>query len=501
MRRALAVVAVAVLLVGAGCVSAPAPAVAPDSTTAASPSGTTSGPGESPILDPTPTDDPPPDPETDRLGWEDGYWHNETLSVDPSDGLNRSELEAVVARGQARVEAIRGLEFEESVDVRIIDRTEWRNQTTGGGDPADNQTLHQDVKFEALFFVGEGESAIGQQEENRETGVMGYYEPRSHNITIVSESGPPLQMNEVTLAQELFHAVQEEHFGVSEWSYDTEEARNAALGIIEGDGNYVDYLYEQRYAADLVMPEGTGGGGGSGGDRHIGLFALSYQPYSDGPPFVADIREESGWDGVNAVYENPPESSAQTIHPEMYRLDSPTTVTIEDRSTREWWVPDQGEGNIEHAEFGEAGLYAMLWYPSYARTAETESVTDVVIPYRHFFETEGELDTYNYSHPTTTGWKGDKLLPYVREDSSSTNETGYVWKIEWATDADAREFRAAYIDLLRHHGGTAVDGREDVYRIQEGSFADAFSVTRSGATVTIVNAPTVTELDEVHADT
>ncbi|MDZ7849454.1 MAG: Hvo_1808 family surface protein [Halodesulfurarchaeum sp.] len=504
MRRALAVFAVALLLVGAGCVSAPAPAepaspVAPETTSPPPGTGTSTTPDGTPAFDPTPTDDPPPEPTTDRLGWEAGYWHNETLAVDPSDGLNRSELEAVVARGQARVEAIRKLEFEDSVEVRIIDRTEWRNQTTGGSDPSDNQTLHQDVKFEALFFIGEGESAIGQQEENRATGVMGYYAPSSHSITIVSDSGPPLQMNEVTLAQELFHAVQEEHFAVSEWHYDTEEARNAALGIIEGDGNYVDYLYEQRYAADLVMPERTGGGGGSGGDRHIGLFALRYQPYSDGPPFVAGIREESGWAGVNAVYENPPESSTQTIHTEKYLLDSPLTVTIEDRSTAAWWVPDQGEGNIDHAAFGEAGLYAMLWYPSYARTAETGTATDVVIPYRHFFQTENEFDAYNYAHPTTTGWKGDKLLPYVREDSPSTDETGYVWKIEWATDADAREFREAYLELLRHHGGTAVEGSESVYRIFEGPFEDGFSIRRQGTTVTIVNAPTVSELDAVRA--
>jgi hypothetical protein len=123
MRRALGVVAVVLILVTAGCVSAPAP-FGPTSTEespTASPQ-TQTAPTEPPQSDPSPTDDPPPEPETDRLGWEDGYWHNETLDVDPTDGLNRSELDAVVARGKARVEAIRGLEFEKPVNVRIIDR-------------------------------------------------------------------------------------------------------------------------------------------------------------------------------------------------------------------------------------------------------------------------------------------------------------------------------------------------------------------------------------------
>ncbi len=487
MRRVLGILAIAVLLVTAGCVSPPAP----ESRLEA---------GDLPRMDPSPTENPPPDPSVDRLGWEDGYWHNETISVDPRDGLNRSELEAVVARGKARVEAIRGLEFERDVEVRIIDRETFRDDSTGETGATTAQKLHQDVKFEALFFIGERDSAISQQQENKATGVLGYYSPKDHNITIVSERGPPLQLDEVTLAQELFHAVQEEHFEVSDRRSKTEEERNANLGIIEGDGNYVDYLYAQRYAESLVKPEVAGGSGGGGGDRHIGLFALRFQPYSDGPPFVADIREESGWAGVNEVYANPPASSEQTIHPETYQNDHPVDVSIEDRSNEDWWVPDQGEGHIDYAEFGEAGLYAMLWYPSYAATEQTGTRTNVVIPYGHFFQTDSTLDAHNYSHPITTGWEGDRLLPYVTTDSGETGETGYVWKIEWETPADAREFRDGYIELLEHHGATTVAGSERRYHIQRGPYADAFSVTRQGATVIIVNAPTVEELDEVNAE-
>ena len=486
MRRLVALLAVGLLAIGAGCVSAPLPADPVDPAP----------PGEPPDLNPEPTADPPPDPQTDRLGWEDGYWHNETLSVTPADGLTRDELEAVVARGKARVEAIRGLEFDREVPVRIIDRETFREESANRSAPTTNQTLHQDVKFEALFFVGEDESAVAQQEANRASGVLGYYDPGNHSITIVSDSGPPLQLDEVTLAQELFHAVQEEHFAVSERSPDTEEERNAYLGIVEGDGNYVDYLYEQRYAGAMVMPEPSGGGGG-GGDRHIGLFALRYQAYSDGPPFVAGMQERRGWTGVNAVYDDPPASSEQTIHPETYRTDPPTPVAIEDRSGAAWAVPDQGEGNVEYAAFGEAGLYAMLWYPSYAATEQRGTVTDVVIPYHHFFRGGSPPDTYNYSHPASAGWEGDRLLPYVRADSASTNETGYVWRIEWESAAEAREFVAAYETLLTHHGAERLDGPR--YRIDDGPFADAFAVHVDGSTVTIVNAPTVDDLDAVHA--
>jgi hypothetical protein len=60
------------------------------------------------------------DPMTDELGWENGYWYDEPLSVTTADGLNESEREAVVARTMARVERVRGLEFEQSVPVSVI---------------------------------------------------------------------------------------------------------------------------------------------------------------------------------------------------------------------------------------------------------------------------------------------------------------------------------------------------------------------------------------------
>jgi hypothetical protein len=432
-----------------------------------------------------------PDPDSDVLGWEDGYWHDEAIDVDASDGLDDGELEAVVARSMARVEEVRGLEFDRRVPVEILTRPEFREEAR---DRYDNvtaeQRLHQNVKFEALFMVGESTDAVALQRSNLAGGVLGYYDPAEDRIVVVSEDTESPELDEITLAQELFHALQYQHF---EMGYDrsTLEGTNAVNGIVEGDGNYVDYLYEQRCGEewDCLLPDRSPGSGGAGYE-HIGLALLQLVPYSDGPPFVEDIREEGGWDAVDAVYADPPASTEQLIHPEKYGTDAPTELEVADRSGDGWSVLDL-EGSVDHAIFGEGGMFTMLWYQGF------RSRSNAVVPLD--IAARDPPDVYNYSHRYTAGWDGDRLVPYVRADSGRTNETGYVWKTAWDSPAEAREFGTGYRALLDHHDARRVGTDTYVIDAEGGSaaFADAFHLNRSGERLTIVNAPTVEALSGV----
>jgi hypothetical protein len=307
-------------------------------------------------------------------------------------------------------------------------------------------------------------------------------------------------MDEITLAQELFHALQDQKLRVS-YGRTTTERNNAALGIIEGDGNLVDRFYEQRCEAewDCLLPESSGGGGGSS-DINYGIYLTEFQPYSDGPKFVRQIYNEGGWEAVNAVYENPPESTEQVIHPEKYPDEEPTDVSVTDTSTEEWQVPDLGEGSVDHVEFGEAGLSAMMMRPVFASGGEE---TPVVTPAELYNLTPSgqisDFDPLDYGIEVTNGWDGDRLVPYVNESSAETGETGYVWKINWDSEADATEFVEGYEQLITYYGAETVDGQENTYRIEGNGFADAFYVKQDDDTVTIVNAPAVDDLGDVHA--
>ncbi|SFK58747.1 hypothetical protein SAMN04487950_0043 [Halogranum rubrum] len=426
----------------------------------------------------------PEDPPTDRLGWENGYWYNESLDISQSDGLDEAEREALVARTMARVEHIRQLEFTKQVPVEVVSREEYRanreSRSTQSDRSAEYRAWNNQV-WEALLLVGEDREVSDVLEELYGGSVLGFYSPSRDRIVIVSDSETP-QINRGTLAHELVHALQDQQFGLASDAR-TQDAQLARSGIVEGDARYVEYLYEDRCesgAFDCIpKPERSGG---SSSDRSApGVFVTIYTPYSEGPALVDSLYRRGGWDAVNDVYTNLPASTEQLIHPEKYPDEAPVEMSVPDRSSGEWSRFDRDQ---QFDTVGEASLYAMFWQNHYIEQSALRRNT-------------GNYSAYNYAHPATTGWAGDRVVPYRSDDGENT-KYGYVWATTWDSEEDAREFKSAYETTLKLHvGGQRVE--QGVYRVPDDrSFGDAFRVTRNGKRVTIVNAPTVEDLDSVH---
>ncbi|AEN05631.1 hypothetical protein Halar_1925 [halophilic archaeon DL31] len=495
MRRALTTVAVVLLVLGSL-----APAVSAAPTPARTAVGSEAVAQESTAR--STTDHAPADPESDRLGWEDGYWHNESIDVNQEDGLSQAELNATVARAMARIEIVRGLEFEETVPVEIISRERFANSTRSG-ELNESFRLFDDTKFEAMLLVGESKDSIEVQDENRGNSVLGYYSPSRDSIVIVSENTTSPKIDEFTLGHELVHALQDQHFDLGSIRSTTRDGANANSGIIEGDANYVQQRYERRcgeggaWNGSCVTPGSSGGGGGGGGGAppNMGVYFLKFQPYSDGPAFVASQYRQGGWDAVNAVYSNLPASAEQVISPEKYRQDAPTQVALEDEHSGEW-ERLRPPNRADYAEVGQSGVASMFVYPLYY---QGRSGGDIVQPREWLnYTADGSIsrfDPLNYGFAYAAGWDGDRMHFYRNGDG----ETGYVWRLVWDSPADATEFRDGYEQVLAYWGAERVS--ENIYCIPEGEseFADAFHVTVDGDTVTIVNAPTVEALGEVRS--
>jgi hypothetical protein len=268
---------------------------------------------------PAPADDgdgdPPtteqPDPDEDRLGWEAGYWYNDPLAVDNSDGLDATEREAVIARAMARVELIRGLEFREPVDVTVVSRDEFSAGDLGGEDSEALGTF-DNAKFEALLLVGGEADSMATQDDSLNATVGGYYSSEREAIVLVSESATPTVDGEGTLIHELVHAAQDQHFQGLGSQARFRDAYNGRNGLIEGDANAVQQSFDQRCdAAWRCIESPDEGGPGSGGDTdlHMGVYLLEFFPYADGPGLIAHLRDGGNWSAVNDAYRRAPTSA------------------------------------------------------------------------------------------------------------------------------------------------------------------------------------------------
>jgi hypothetical protein len=413
------------------------------------------------------------DPSGDPVGWEDGYWHDDPIAVDQSDGLSDAELDALVARATARVEYIREAEFEESVDVSVIAREEYaarqENSTANESFAAWNNQV-----WEALFVDGEDTDVQEELSGTLGSSVAGFYSPDDDEIKIVTETPDSPTVDNGTLVHELVHALQDQQgrLSASRPDVSTQDRDLAARGLTEGEANYVEARYEMRCGAEWSCAAPPASGGGGGGTPNLGILLTILQPYSDGPVYVDTLRERDGWAGVSAAFDDPPVSTEQTIH---VTDDEPVPIDYEDRARGGWTTyPEQGQNGSDTV--GEASMYVMFWYQ--AREAGANTVDP-----RGLVETEGPYDQYDYDAEPSAGWGNDRVFPYRHPDRA---EGGYVWVTEWDTREDAREFRAAHESILRAHDAERTNG---TWVIPDGQYADAFRVTRSGARVTVVNGP------------
>jgi hypothetical protein len=441
----------------------------------------------------------PDDPEG-VIGWADGFWYNEPLNIDTSDGLNDEELQNLGARTTARVEAIRCLDAPNGTPpVEIQSREEYQEENSGFYENvSEKDRLSDNAVFETMLMISSEENSIDIRESNRGETVGGFYSYAEERIVIVSDDPDDLLIEEFVLAQEVGHAIQDQQFNLSSFDRPTTDIDNGILGLIEGDMNLVDQRYNRACEEGLwnepcITENNTGEQGGGGDLPSWGLYFQGFQPYNDGPPYIQSIYNESGWDEIDSMYDDPPMSAYATVYPDEYEDIELADVEVPDQSNDEWERTTYNN-SINYDTLGIASISAMFMAPAYETSGQ-----QTVYPPSEILNTgpDGEIDDerpLNYAHPAVKGWRDDKIYTY-RNDG----DAGAVWKIEWASEQDAREFLTNYKDLIDIRNGESVDGLTDTYEFGDNSDYDmALTIVTDGSTVTIVTAPTVDALSAIH---
>ena len=436
-------------------------------------------------------------PEETHLGYYDGYWYNDTFDIDPEYGLSEAERQAVFSRAMARIQLLRGLQFEEDVDIEIITRETFREEFDDvWREPPDDRRQLDNVQHEALFLVGPDEDVVDVRRNNRGGVVLGFYQPSVERIVIVSGNDPATLDDEITLAHELLHALQDQHFGLSSLDDSTMDQINARNGLIEGDAVFVERAYERNCETgewECVDVETTGGSG-LPSDFHWGVYFFGFFPYAEGPSFIEHHHDRGGWSTIDRIYDDVPTASAEIVRPETYRTDAYGEAIVEDRNSLAWDRITVENGS-DAATVGQAGLVSMFVYTAYHD--DTPGVID-----RDEFRNRGPdgLDAdrpFTYDLEYADGWYADRLHAYEQDE-----ETAYVWNVTFNDAENATTFLEGYGSVAEYWDGDeeAIEGGTIwTFDRAGGPFDGVVRVERDGNAVTIVQAPDEAALGEVYA--
>ena len=234
-----------------------------------------------------------------------------------------------------RVEQLRGLRFER---VPVPQQVTPAQAQREGLEDLDRSypPARRAADEEVLKLLGLLEPKIDLREVSATIfgqGVAGYYDPRSGRLRIVE--GPQTAdrvLNEITLAHELNHALEDQRFGIEEPEQDDDPGL-ARLALIEGTATALMFEYAERhFGAEQTLAGMLSTLGHDTGDLPPFLEAQMLFPYIAGQAFVERLYElgPNDWTVVDAALRfRPPASTEQVMHPDAYiRVQRPQRVRI-----------------------------------------------------------------------------------------------------------------------------------------------------------------------------
>jgi hypothetical protein len=314
-----------------------------------------------------------------------------------------------VERVAERLERVRKLEFERIPPVRTISPEQARDEGLAELDdeyPAKRRTADEKV-MSLLGLVPEGSDLRDLAGTIFSEEVAGFYDDRTKQMTLISGAAGGTE-GEITLAHELTHALEDQHFGIKpEAGLDDERTAHGAL--VEGTATIAMADYASRYLT----------GGVARREDFLDQLALTdllesssnlppYMqhsllfPYAAGARFVDAIGT---WGPANtALRGEGPVSTEQIMHPAKYRAhEGPLSVEAAPPPGPEW-------KRAAHGTIGEFDTAELI------RTSDS--------PLR--------------AARAAAGWGGGRYDLWQRGDESLLE---LAWR--WDTPRDAAEFASA----------------------------------------------------------
>jgi len=280
----------------------------------------------------------------------------------------------------------------------------------------------------------------GGLEDLYATQVFAYYQPGEGAFYVV-EPGLPRDAVEPILLHELDHALDDQRFGLSTVyalaaGKENDDIALAGQFLIEGEAYYMTVHAQAKARGELArvdeLAEAEGSLSRSELEAEYGRRASAaadgkkvyeesaarraklplyvwrryMEPYTKGALLVSRLKRQGGWKAVDALWRRPPVSTEQVLHPEKLlaaERDEPVDVRLDDLSS----VLGAGWQRTASNVLGELGMQCVL---------EERGVASVAA--------------------VTSGWGGDRLEAYEKDEQ----RTALVWFTTWDTEAAAEGF-------------------------------------------------------------
>lgn len=271
---------------------------------------------------------------------------------------------AVVSEVAEQVEQVRGLQFMEPVSPEAITRTEIGGLVQRSID-AQFPSKMMERRGRAWATIGAipaGTDLYGAIAEFGTGQTIGFYDTATQRLVFVS-ADPPSPLHLLTLAHELTHALDDQHFdlGLLDELVRTcqDERTEALVALAEGDAVEMSLRWAQaNLSPDELVDLGLEVAGDPGPPASVPQFVREtfVSPYVSGQAFVRALLVSGGQRALDAAFRDPPRSTEQILHPEKYGLDEPRLVQVPD-------VEEQlGEAwdDLDVQDVGEAWLLRLL---------------------------------------------------------------------------------------------------------------------------------------------
>jgi hypothetical protein len=285
--------------------------------------------------------------------------------------------------------------------------------------------------------------------------ILGLYSQDDKTMYLLSDKGQFGPDEKDTFAEEYDHALQDQYFDLASLvpkHPDNDDRSLAAQALVQGDATLLQRLWAQQNLTPNELSQ-VGQGGSTSKLLSAPLFLREQLlfPYADGFNFVRQIYQTSGYAGVDDVFRDPPESTAQILHIDKYRNHvAPLAVDLPDLSQG---ALGDGWRQINSNVFGELDLRLIL-------TQLTDSTTGV---------------------RGASGWSGDRW-----ELLEKDGHQALVVKSVWDSDADATTFFQAFAQAMQNrYFGAQVESATDTRAALTAANA-ATEVRKNGSTVVAV---------------